>query len=116
VYDCVKPICCPPEYCVRDYYTHRFVPVIHPIVNINRQNIIDVPQHHYQQINRNVVVDPGYPQGYPNYQAPGYQAPGYQASGYQAPGYQAQGYQAQESPSQSFRGQGFPNRGFQGRG
>lgn len=64
---CVKPICCPPEYCVRDYYTQRMVPVIHPIVNINRQNIVDVPQHYYQQITRNVVVNQGFQanQGYP---------------------------------------------------
>ncbi|GAB6154234.1 hypothetical protein JCM17380_29840 [Desulfosporosinus burensis] len=61
MYGCVgKPICCPPQYCVRDYYTQRIVPVIHPIVNINRQNIIDVPQHYYQTITRNVVVDQGY--------------------------------------------------------
>ena len=57
---CVKPICCPPQYCVQDYYTQRFVPVIHPIVTINRQNIIDVPQHYYQQTSQNVVVNQGF--------------------------------------------------------
>ena len=57
---CVKPICCPPQYCVQDYYTQRFVPVIHPIVTINRQNIIDVPQHYYQQTTQNVVVNQGF--------------------------------------------------------
>ena len=73
MYSCVKPICCPPEYCVRDYYTQRAVPVIHPIVTINRQNIIDVPQHYYQHVTRNVVVNPGYPgQGFPGYQGQGY--------------------------------------------
>ncbi|HBW34300.1 spore coat protein D [Desulfosporosinus sp. BICA1-9] len=61
MYGCVgKPICCPPQYCVRDYYTQRIVPVIHPIVNINRQNIVDVPQHYYQTTTRNVVVDQGF--------------------------------------------------------
>ncbi|TGE31566.1 spore coat protein D [Desulfosporosinus sp. Sb-LF] len=60
MYGCVKPICCPPEYCVHDYYTQRFVPVIHPIVNINRQNVIDVPQHYYQQTTENVVVNQGF--------------------------------------------------------
>ncbi|MHB8124268.1 MAG: spore coat protein D [Desulfitobacteriaceae bacterium] len=61
MYGCVgNPVCCPPQYCVRDYYTQRIVPVIHPIVNINRQNIIDVPQHYYQPITRNVVVDRGF--------------------------------------------------------
>ena len=56
----VKPICCPPQYCVRDYCTPRMVPVIHPIVTINRQNIVDVPQHYYQPITRNVVVNRGF--------------------------------------------------------
>lgn len=60
MYSCVKPICCPPQYCVRDSYAQRFVPVIHPIVMINRQNIIDVPQHFYQQTERNLVVNQGF--------------------------------------------------------
>lgn len=61
MYGCVgKPICCPPQYCVQDYYTQRIVPVIHPIVTVNRQNIVDVPQHYYQPMTRNVVVDRGY--------------------------------------------------------
>jgi spore coat protein D len=45
---------------VRDSYAQRFVPVIHPIVVINRQNIIDVPQHYVQQTTRNVVVNQGF--------------------------------------------------------
>ncbi|HBV87851.1 spore coat protein D [Desulfosporosinus sp.] len=58
--NCCKPICCPPQYCVRDFYAQRLIPVIHPVVNINRQNIIDVPQHIYQQTSRNVVVEQGF--------------------------------------------------------
>ena len=60
MYGCVQPICCPPQYCVRDSYTPRMVPVIHPVVTINRQNIVDVPQHYVQQVNRNVVVNRGF--------------------------------------------------------
>jgi len=60
VHRCVKPICCPPVYCVEDYYTQRFVPVIHQVVNIRRQNVIDVPQHYIQQTTRNVVVNQGF--------------------------------------------------------
>lgn len=61
MYGCVgKPICCPPQYCVQDYYTQRVVPVIHPIVTVKRQNIVDVPQHFYQPLTQNVVVDRGY--------------------------------------------------------
>lgn len=70
MYGCVgRPIVCPPKCCVRDYYTPRIVPVIHPIVNINRQNIVDVPQHIYQPTTTNVVVDRGFQgyQGYPGY-------------------------------------------------
>jgi len=63
---CARPVCCPPQYFVQDYYTQRVVPVIHPIVNIRRQNIIDVPQHIYQQTTRNVVVDQGF-QANPGY-------------------------------------------------
>ena len=73
MYGCVgKPICCPPEYCVRDYYTQRIVPVIHPIVNINRQNIVDVPQHYYQTMTRNVVVDQGLQANQGNFGYAGY--------------------------------------------
>lgn len=71
-YGC-RPICCPPQYCVRDYYTQRAVPVIHPVVVINRQNVIDVPQHYVQPITRNVVVNRGF-QGYP---ARGFLGPNY---------------------------------------
>jgi len=73
-----KPICCPPQYCVRDFYAQRAIPVIHPIVNINRQNIIDVPQHYYQQTTRNVVVERGFV-------APGVQGQGFLDQGF--PGY-----------------------------
>lgn len=76
MHSCVKPICCPPKYCVQDHYAQRMVPVIHPVVIINRQNVIDVPQHYYQATTQNVVVNhgfqgqglPGYPvnQGIPN--------------------------------------------------
>ena len=70
MYSCVRPICCPPQYCVRDHYAQRFIPVIQPIVTINRQNIIDVPQVQYQQITRNVVVNQGF-QRQPQAQAQG---------------------------------------------
>jgi len=77
---CCPPICCPPQYCVRDYYTQRIIPVIHPVVNINRQNIVDVPRHYYQPMTTNVVVDPS-SQGYQGYQGghQGYQG-GYQGN------------------------------------
>lgn len=51
-----NPICCPPIYNVRDYCCPRIVPVIQPVVNVNRQNIVNVPQVIYQPVTRNVVV------------------------------------------------------------
>ncbi len=55
------PIICPPQYVVRDCYIPREVPVIHPIVNVNRHIIVNVPRHYYQPSTQDVVVDPGCP-------------------------------------------------------
>lgn len=59
----VKPIVCPAQYVVRDYYTLQVVPVIHPVVTVNRQNIVNVPQHYIQPLTTNVVTapQPGFP-------------------------------------------------------
>jgi hypothetical protein len=57
----VRPIVCPPQCIVKDTYIQREIPVIHPVVTINRQHIVNVPRHIYQPITRNEVVDPGYP-------------------------------------------------------
>lgn len=56
-----RPVVLSPQYCVRDFYTTRMVPVIQPVVQINRQNIINVPQRIVQPMTRNVVVDQGCP-------------------------------------------------------
>jgi hypothetical protein len=61
------PIVCDPRYVVRDCYIPREVPVVHPIVNVNRHVIVNVPKHYYQPITRNVVVDPGCPCPHPGY-------------------------------------------------
>ncbi|WP_216598640.1 hypothetical protein [Psychrobacillus sp. FJAT-21963] len=63
-----QPIVCPPQYRVRDSFIPRMQPVIHPIVNVNREHIVNVPQHYFTETNRNVVVNPPlqaypYPQG-----------------------------------------------------
>lgn len=59
-----NPICCPPQYVVRDFCTPRIVPVIQPVVTVNRQNIVDVPQLVVQPSTRNVVVNRGFQQGF----------------------------------------------------
>ncbi len=58
----VRPVICPPQcvVVVRNYYTTREVPVIHPIINVNRQHIVNVLRHIYQPMTGNVVVDSGY--------------------------------------------------------
>lgn len=70
MYGCVgRPIVCPPRYCVHDYCIPRYVPVIHPIVTVNRQNIVNVPQHYYEYSATDMVVDRGNQgaQGYGTY-------------------------------------------------
>lgn len=57
MYGCL-PVVCPPQYCVHDCYVPRIVPVIHPVVHVNRTVAVNVPQHFYQPIVRNVMVDP----------------------------------------------------------
>ena len=75
------PIVCPPQYRVRDTFTPRMQPVIHPIVNVNREHIVNVPQHFYTQTNETVVA-PGSQNAYPmNNRYP--QQGGYSQGGFQ---------------------------------
>lgn len=55
------PIVCDPQYVIRDCYVPREVPVIHPVVTVNRHVIVNVPRHYVQPMMKNVVVDPGCP-------------------------------------------------------
>jgi hypothetical protein len=55
------PVVCDPQYIVRDCYVPRMVPYVHPVVNVNRHVIVNVPTHVYRPVTRNVVVDPGCP-------------------------------------------------------
>lgn len=55
------PIVCDPQYVVRDCYIPREVPIIHPIVNVTRHNIVNVPRHYFQHSTKDEVVDPGCP-------------------------------------------------------
>lgn len=61
----VEPIVCPPEYCVRDEFMPREVPVIHPVVNVNRQHYVDIPRHYYTETTEDVMGAPV--MGYPGY-------------------------------------------------
>jgi spore coat protein D len=57
----VQPIYCDPQYVYHDSYVCREIPVIHPIVHVNRQNIVNVPRHYTQPTQSTQVIDPGLP-------------------------------------------------------
>lgn len=59
-----QPVVCPPQYRVRDSFSPRMQPVIHPIVNVNREHIVNVPQHFYTVTNENVMAS-GSQQAFP---------------------------------------------------
>lgn len=65
----VRPIVCPPLCRFTDSYIQREVPYIQPLINVNRQHIVDVPRTYFEEINRNVVVPPqnAYGNQYPRY-------------------------------------------------
>ncbi len=49
---------------MRDSFLPRMQPVIHPIVNVNREHIVNVPQHFYTVTNENIMA-PGSQQAFP---------------------------------------------------
>lgn len=59
----VQPIVCPTQYRCHDEFTQREVPFIHPIVNVTRHNIVDVPVHYYTETNEDVMGATISPQG-----------------------------------------------------
>jgi hypothetical protein len=59
----VMPIVCPPEYRCHDEFIPREVPVIHPIVNVNRHHYVDIPKHYYEETSVDVMGAPVVPRG-----------------------------------------------------
>lgn len=51
----MQPIVCPTQYRCHDEFIPREVPVIHPIVNVNRQHVVEVPRHFYTETTQNVM-------------------------------------------------------------
>ena len=51
----VQPVVCPTQYRFHDEFTKREVPFIHPIVNVNRHNIIEVPRHYFPETTEDVM-------------------------------------------------------------
>ncbi len=61
MYRHVRPVICPPKCVVHDTYTTRQVPVIHPVIHVNRHHVVNVPCHIYKPVTRNVFVSHAYP-------------------------------------------------------
>lgn len=51
----VHPIVCPTQYRCHDSFVQREVPFIHPIVNVNRVNTVNVPRHYFTESTQNVA-------------------------------------------------------------
>lgn len=95
-----QPVVCPPQYRVQDSFLPRMQPVIHPIVNVNREHIVNVPQHFWTETNRNVVVNPpqqAFPMQQGGFPTGGFQQP-FPQGGFQQP--MQQPFQQQFFPGQ----------------
>ena len=53
----MQPIVCPTQYRCHDEFMPREVPYIHPIVNVNRQHVVEIPRHFYTETTQNVMGD-----------------------------------------------------------
>ena len=51
----VEPVVCPTQYRHHDQFIPQEVPYIHPIVNVNRQHIVEVPRHYWTETTENVM-------------------------------------------------------------
>ena len=61
MYRRVKPIICPPRYVESNRFVPREVPFIHPIINVNRTHIVNVPRHIFREFTRNEVIESEFP-------------------------------------------------------
>ncbi|HJF30296.1 MAG TPA: hypothetical protein K8V56_00780 [Sporosarcina psychrophila] len=79
----VQPVVCPTQYRCHDQFVPREVPFIHPIVNVNRVNTVEIPRHYFTETTRNVMgetlqAQPGFGPGMGGYgpQQGGFGGPG----------------------------------------
>lgn len=61
---CCRPLVCPPKYIVRERCAFRPVPVIQPVINVNRTNVFSVPRPVVRRFVRNEVIDRGFVPGF----------------------------------------------------
>lgn len=80
----VQPVVCPTQYRFHNQFVPQEVPFIHPIVNVNRVNTVQIPRHYYTETTETVMGEtlparPGYGPGMggPGFGGPGYGGPGY---------------------------------------
>jgi hypothetical protein len=62
-------VVCPTQYRCTDSFNPAVLPVIHPIVNVNRQNTVLIPRDYYAETTRNVpgetiLAQPGHGPGH----------------------------------------------------
>ncbi|KZE37399.1 hypothetical protein AV656_12580 [Bhargavaea cecembensis] len=69
-------------YRFHDTFKKCEVPVIHPIVNVNRQNVVNVPRHYFTESQRTV---PGR-EIWADSSGPGFGGPGFGGPGFGGPG------------------------------
>lgn len=67
-----QPIVCPTQYRFHDQFTPQEIPVIHPIVNVNREHMVPVPRHFYTESTQNVNCGPVRPGFGPGFGGPGH--------------------------------------------
>ena len=52
------PVVLPPLCRYTDSFSERELPVIQPLIDINRHHIVDVPKTYYERIQQNVLANP----------------------------------------------------------
>ena len=70
----MQPIVCPTQYRCHDTFVPREVPVIHPIVNVNRQHNVVVPRNYVTETTRNVPGSTVFPRGGQQFGGPALEA------------------------------------------
>ncbi|MFJ7935217.1 hypothetical protein [Sporosarcina sp. NPDC096371] len=94
----MQPIVCPPQYRCHDSFVRQEVPVIQPIVNVNRVHNVIVPRRYVTETTRNVQGSTVFPAGGQQFgggygpQMGGYGGPGFGGPGFGGPGFGGPGF------------------------
>ena len=90
----VQPVVCPTQYRFHDQFVPQEVPFIHPFVNVNRVNTVQIPRHYYTETTENVMGQtlPARPGFGPGMGGPGMGGPGMGGPGFGGPGCGGRGF------------------------